>query len=94
LTKTGAVGSSGRPLLRLAEQPDAMQENVTPSTPRPHGKAAYMNLYDCIGIAAVIVAIFLLVVLLNTANARARARMTPKERAELDKDVRRFEQEW
>jgi hypothetical protein len=71
-----------------------MQENVTLSTSRPHGKAADMNLYDCIGIAAVIVAIFLLIVLLNAANVRARARMTPEQRAEHDEDVRRFEQEW
>jgi hypothetical protein len=36
----------------------------------------------------------LLIVLLNVANARARAKMTPEERAEHDEDVKRLEQEW
>ena len=50
--------------------------------------------YDYIALGAVIATAILLVVLLNVANSRARARMTPQERAEHDKDVRRFEQEW
>jgi hypothetical protein len=36
----------------------------------------------------------LLIVLLNVMRAKARAKMTPEERAALDEDVRRFEQEW
>ena len=38
--------------------------------------------------------IILLILLLNVANARARASMTPEERAEHDDEVRRLEQEW
>jgi hypothetical protein len=52
------------------------------------------TIYDYIGLGAVIVAIVVLIALLNVANARARARMTPEERAEHDEDVSRLEQEW
>jgi hypothetical protein len=61
---------------------------------RPHRKAATVDqtIYDCIAWGAVIATAILLVVLLNVANSRARARMTPQERAEHDEDVSRFEQ--
>jgi hypothetical protein len=52
------------------------------------------TIYDYIGLGAVIVTIILLIVLLNVATARARAKMTPEERAEHDEDVKRLEQEW
>jgi hypothetical protein len=52
------------------------------------------TIYDHIGLGAAIVTIILLVVLLNVATARARAKMTPEERAEHDEDVKRLEQEW
>jgi hypothetical protein len=52
------------------------------------------TIYDYIGLGAVIVAIILLVVLLNVATARARAKMTPEERAAHDEDVKHLEQEW
>jgi hypothetical protein len=47
------------------------------------------RLLDAFGVVGI-----LLIVVLNVARARTRARMTPEERAEHDEDVRRFEQEW
>jgi hypothetical protein len=49
----------------------------------------FRRLLDVLGVIGI-----LLIVLLNVARARARAKMTPEERAALDEDVRRFEQEW
>jgi hypothetical protein len=53
-----------------------------------------MTIYDYIGLGVVLAIIILLIVMLNVANARARAKMTPEERAEHDGEVSRFEQEW
>jgi hypothetical protein len=47
---------------------------------------------DALIVIGVIAILF--IVALNVANARARARMTPEERAEHDEEVSRFEQEW
>jgi hypothetical protein len=52
------------------------------------------TIYDYIALGAVIGIIILLIVLLNVANARARAKMTPEERAELDDAIRRNPGDW
>jgi hypothetical protein len=69
-------------------------EALAQKTARKGGHDMNQTIYDYIGLGAVIVAIVLLVGLLNVANARARAKMTPEERAEHDEEVSRLEQEW
>jgi hypothetical protein len=49
----------------------------------------FRHLLDALGVVGI-----LLIVLLNVMRARTRAKMTPEERAALDEDVKRFEQEW
>jgi hypothetical protein len=49
----------------------------------------FRRFLDVLGVIGI-----LLIVLLNVARARARAKMTPEERAEHDEEVRRLEQEW
>ena len=52
------------------------------------------TIHDYIALGAVVVAVILLLVFLNVATARARAKMTPEERAELDDAIRRNPGDW
>jgi hypothetical protein len=63
-------------------------------TAQKGGRDMGQTIYDYIALGAVIGIIILLIALLNVATARARARMTPEERAEIDDAVRRNPADW
>lgn len=68
--------------------------NIAINAAQKDGHDMDQTIHDYIALGAVVVAVILLLVFLNVAAARARAKMTPEERAELDDAIRRNPRDW